>query len=186
LPTFAVVVAIRVNNNRPANHRVLSPKAHLSILERNAGMARLVGNHIAQITDMAILIVGTAVLLAKGIEVRPSADAAVGVVAEFMDVEAMWPRLQSLDIGLDDGGTLARLREPDGSLHCFIAKAAKNTHCMFGCHSRLKTNASLCACGQEEEEEEGFFFCESTPPPSKKKAPLHFCPIGRDFSLIAR
>jgi hypothetical protein len=52
------------------------------------GVTLGVGLEVTKVTDVADLILGGAVGLAEGVEVRASGGAAVGVVAELVDVEA--------------------------------------------------------------------------------------------------
>lgn len=58
------------------------------ILNGVIGVAIGIGGDVAQVTDMSDLVVGSAMRLAEGVEVRASRRAAIGVVTELVNVEA--------------------------------------------------------------------------------------------------
>ena len=67
------------------------------------GDSALVGGDVAEVSGVALplLAVLAAVLALVEVEVRPGRGAAVGGVAELVDVEAVQPRLQVADLAGD-------------------------------------------------------------------------------------
>ena len=81
------------------------------------GVTLGVGLEVTKVTDVADLILGGAVGLAEGVEVRASGGAAVGVVAKLVDVEAtLSVRVVAGDVPRDGGvGVFVGLFEGDGA-----------------------------------------------------------------------
>ena len=74
------------------------------------------GDYVAEVTGVAVLVGGGAVVLAVGVEVGPGGHASVGGVAELVDVEAVLARGESLEVAGNLGGSVAGLGEGDDSL----------------------------------------------------------------------
>jgi hypothetical protein len=77
------------------------------------------------------------------------ADAAVGVVAECVDVEAVAAGLKAADVTLHQHPlALGRLRELDGTLH---VEAQKDAHCLCCCHTEEEEEGNTNTHTQTEE-----------------------------------
>ena len=74
------------------------------------------GDYVAEVTGVAVLVGGGAVVLAVGVEVGPGGHASVGGVAELVDVEAVLARGESLEVAGYFGGSVAGLGEGDDAL----------------------------------------------------------------------
>lgn len=91
----AQIIDIRVHDQRATNDIIRS--AQLDLRVHQAHLADAIGArlNVAQIADVARLRRRTAVRLAGRIEVRPGRNAAVGVVAELVHMEAVRAGLQA-------------------------------------------------------------------------------------------
>ena len=87
------------------------------VLDPSLSNAVGIGLDVTQVTDMAVLVGGGTVGLSEGVEVGTGGGAAVGVVAELVDMHTtLGVGIDVLDLILDDGGgVLVLLRELDGS-----------------------------------------------------------------------
>ena len=100
-----------------ANDAVGANQLDVAVLDRALGVALAVRLDVAEITNVAGGVRGSAVGLAVGVEVRAGRGAAVGVVTKGVDVEA------ALSVGVvagnvpgDGGGSrLGLLLEGDGA-----------------------------------------------------------------------
>jgi len=103
MATLAQVIRTSVDNDSAAQDRVGANQLYKAVLEFAFGEALAIGLDVAQVTNVPDLILGSTVGLAVGVEVRASGSAAVGVVAELVDVHAASSiRVYVLDLVLDD------------------------------------------------------------------------------------
>jgi hypothetical protein len=88
-----------------------------AVLDRALGVALAVSLDVAEVADVALLILGRAVGLAVWVEVRSGRRAPVGVIAESVDVHAtLRVGIVACDIPGDLGGCrLGLLLEHDGA-----------------------------------------------------------------------
>lgn len=119
MSALAQIIRTRMHHDGASEH-ALRPN-QLDVLVRNGalGIALAVRLEVAQITDVALGVVGGAVGFAKRVEVRAGACAAVGVVAELVDVHATLGGGVVTGDFVGDGcwGGFAGLLEGDGSAH---------------------------------------------------------------------
>jgi hypothetical protein len=110
------------------------------VLDASLGNTVAVGLDVSQVTDVADLVGRSTVGLSEGVEVRTGGGAAVGVVAELVDVHsALSVGVGVLDLVLDDGGgILSLLRELDDTGDTGITTNDSNCSevelaCCFSC-----------------------------------------------------
>lgn len=72
-------------HQRAPNDRIRSGERAQRVGDVDGGHTLLVGHHVAQVTDVALLVGRRAMSLAQRVEMRPGRSAAIGVVAEFVN-----------------------------------------------------------------------------------------------------
>ena len=116
--TLAEIIGASVDNNGAANDTLRSNELNQLVLNASLSVTLGIGLEVTKVTNVALLILWGAVSLVVGVEVGSSGSAAIGVVAESVDVHA------TLSVGVVagdvpcDGGlrVLVGLLEGDGSL----------------------------------------------------------------------
>jgi len=109
--TLAEIIGIGVDHNGAPYDAVGAEQRDLRIGDvdlRGTVAARL---NVAQISQVTILVGGSSVLLAIGVEVRSGRHAAVGVVPKLMNVESVKALGQTAHLSGDRHGSLAALWE---------------------------------------------------------------------------
>jgi len=114
----AQIISAAVHNHSAANHAIRPDQFDQAIRDGSVDVALTVCLEVAEIADVTLIVGGSAVGLVVGVEMRSSARAAIGVVAEGMDVNA------ALSVGViagdveGDGGLVAlrSLLEGDSAL----------------------------------------------------------------------
>jgi hypothetical protein len=81
VPALPKIIRASVNDDRAAQHALLSDQLDKAVLDAALPVAVAVGLEVAKVADVAGLVAGGAVRLAEGVEVRAGGGAAVGVVA---------------------------------------------------------------------------------------------------------
>jgi len=84
--TLAEVVSAGVDNNGAAENTLGADQLDELVTDRALGVALAVGLEVAQVTNVALLVLGGTVGLAVRVEVRAGGSAAVGVVTEGVNV----------------------------------------------------------------------------------------------------
>ncbi len=94
---LAQVVDVGVNDERTTQHAVGAAQAQERVLNVHISDAVLAGHDVAEIAGVALAlgVLGGAVLALVKVEMGPGGDAAVGRVAELMDVESVFAGLES-------------------------------------------------------------------------------------------
>ena len=88
-----------------AQHAGLANQLNLAIFDGTFSVALSISLDIAQVTDMTVGVSGAAMLLAEGVEVRAGGGAAVGIVAELVDMHAaLGVGVMAGDVVGDGGG----------------------------------------------------------------------------------
>ena len=77
------VVGVLMHDQRAANHRQRADQLHLRVLDRDVSNAVGADVDIAQITDVALGCIGSAVRLAVRVVVRAGRDTAVAEIAKL-------------------------------------------------------------------------------------------------------
>ena len=92
------------------------------------GVALTIGLEVAQVPNVAVVVRWCTVLLAEGVEVRTGGCAAVGVVAELVNVHAaLGVGIVAGDVPADaSGAALVVLLEGDGALDIRVATEDSN------------------------------------------------------------
>jgi len=133
VPALAEVVSARVHHNRTSEHALRPDQLDVLVGDGALGVALAVGLEVAQVANVALRVRGGAVLFAVGVEVRTGAGAAVGVVAEGVDVHA------TLGVGIVAGDVegdlglraLGGLLEGHGALD--VGVSAEDGNCFNHC-----------------------------------------------------
>jgi len=115
---LAEVVGAAVDDDGAADDALGADELDELVRHAALGVTLTIGLNVTQVTDVAVLVFGGAVLLAVGVEVRASRCASVGVIAEGMDVHS------TLSVGVVAGDVpcdgrrrgLIGLLEGDGAL----------------------------------------------------------------------
>jgi hypothetical protein len=115
--TLAKVVGTGVNDQGPAQNALSTNQLNKLVLLGADGITLGIGLEVTKVTDVALGVLGSTVGLAKGVEVRTSGGASVGVVTELVDVEAtLGIGVVALDVPGDGGGrVLVGLLEGDSA-----------------------------------------------------------------------
>ena len=87
--TLAKVVGVGVNDDRAAHDAVGAEERQLAVGDVEAADAVVADRDVAEVADVAVLVLGRAVGLVGRVKVRARRRAAVGGVAEGVDVEAV-------------------------------------------------------------------------------------------------
>lgn len=78
-----------MHNQRATDNAVLSIQLNLLIHDLHLGLAGAISGNVTEISNVTHAVSRSAMLLIQRIEVRPGGDAAVGIIAELMDMEAV-------------------------------------------------------------------------------------------------
>src|SRR5262249_36110121 len=96
---LAKIIFVLVNDHRPADNRMFAVQADQGIGHVDLGLAVFIGNNVAQVTDMALLIGGPTVFLVGGIEMAAGRHTlGIREIAELVDVEAVLAFLEAGDL----------------------------------------------------------------------------------------
>jgi hypothetical protein len=100
-----------------AQDALSTDELHQLVLLGANGVTLGIGLEVAKVTDVTLVVLGSTVGLAEGVEVRASGGAAVGVVTELVDVEAtLSVGVVASDVpGDGGGGVLVGLLESDSA-----------------------------------------------------------------------
>lgn len=101
MPALAQVVRVRVHHQRASDDVVRALERDLRVADGHLGNAVVASLDVAQVAHVAHVAGGAPVLLVVGVEVGPRGDAAVGVVAEFVDVETVKALAETADFAGD-------------------------------------------------------------------------------------
>jgi hypothetical protein len=114
---LAEIVGAGVDDDGAADDALRADELDELVGHRALGVALSIGLDVAEVTDVAGLVRGSSVSLAEGVEVRTGRGAAVGVVAEGVDVEAtLGVGVVAGNVPADGGrGVLGLLLEDDGA-----------------------------------------------------------------------
>jgi hypothetical protein len=112
---------------------VLANELDLRVLDSALCISLGIGLDVAEVADVSVRVTRSTVALAEGIEVRASGGAAVGVVAELMNVEtALGVGVMACDVVGDGGGAgLGGLLEGHGAGD--LGVAAEDSNCRWEC-----------------------------------------------------
>ena len=113
MAALAEVVHAGVHHERAAYNGMRAVQRDLVVHNVDDGDAVSVGGNVAQVAGVALLVRGRAVVLAPWVKVPAARRAAVGSVAELVDVEAVLAFFQPADFALNASrAVLARGEEP--------------------------------------------------------------------------
>ena len=101
-------------HDRAANDGVRAVQGNLDVGDVHHGDAVRAGSDVAEVAGVALLVGRGAVLLASGVEVGTGAHAAVGGVAQLVNVEAVLARREAGDLTSHLGAAALR-GEGDGA-----------------------------------------------------------------------
>lgn len=86
---FAQIIRIGVDDDGASDDAQVSLQRELFIGDVHLSDAIIAGLYVAQVTSMADSVGGSAVFLAVRVEVGPGGNAAIGIVAELVDMETV-------------------------------------------------------------------------------------------------
>lgn len=109
MTTLAQVIGIGMDYHGTPDDAVGAEKCNLWVGNADFGGACASGFDVAKIAQMAVLVGGSAVLLALWVEVGAGRHAAVGVVPKFMHMESVQALGQATYLTSDFHGRLAAL-----------------------------------------------------------------------------
>lgn len=116
--SLAEIVNIGVNDDGTTDDGKRSGEGNLGIGDLDASDAVGAGLDVAQVTGVANFVDGGAVGLAVRVEVSAGGGASVGIVAEFVDVEAVVSLGQAAQLSFHGNrSTDVGLGEVNGALH---------------------------------------------------------------------
>ena len=95
-------------HDRTSDDGVRAVDRDLGVGDLDSRNAVLAGGDVAEVAGVALLVARGAVGLAGGVEVRAGREAAVGGVAQLVDVEAVLARREAGDLAGDSGATVGR------------------------------------------------------------------------------
>lgn len=123
------IVRPSMHNNRPSHHTIRSKQLNVLVLHTTLSITLPISLKIAQIAYMTLVVGGRAVGLGIGVKVGPGAGAAVGVVAELVDVHTpLGGGVVAADVvGNGGGGGFVGLFEGDRAADFGVA--AEDCHC---------------------------------------------------------
>lgn len=111
MTTFAEVILVSVDYQRSSDDAMRALQRDQFIDDVNFRDPVGVGYEVAEVSDVTLLVGGSSMSLVRGVEVRPGGNAAIGVIAELVDVETVFALLQSRDFsGYLHGITLEQER----------------------------------------------------------------------------
>jgi len=105
--SFAIIVSASVEDNSTSNNTVGSIERDQAVLEVEENEALPVGLHVAEVTNVPLLVSGCTMVLAVGVEVGSSSGAASAQVTRLVNVEA------SLSVGVKSGKISSDLDWPE-------------------------------------------------------------------------
>mmetsp|Transcript_49992 Transcript_49992/g.159993 ORF Transcript_49992/g.159993 Transcript_49992/m.159993 type:complete len:206 (+) Transcript_49992:220-837(+) len=114
--TLSKIILKLVHNEGAADDGVGAVEGDLRVGEGELGDTVGVRSDVAEVAGVALLIFGGAVSLARGVKVGAGGHAAVGGVAELVEVEAVEAGGEALDLA-GDGGRAGVLGEGDDAGH---------------------------------------------------------------------
>lgn len=117
---LAEIVDVGVNDDRASDNGKRAGERDPGVADFDGGDSVGAGFHVTQIAGVSNLVHGGAVGFAMRVEVAPGGGAAVGVVAEFVDVEAVRSFGQAAHFALNgDGSPDVGLRKVDDAFDHF-------------------------------------------------------------------
>jgi len=102
--TLAQVIGTGVDNKSTTKNTFGANQLDEAVLNLTDGITLSISLVVAEVTNVPLLGIGSAMVGLEGIEVRAGAGAAVGVVTELVDVHATLSiGVIALDVVFDDG-----------------------------------------------------------------------------------
>lgn len=89
MTTVSKVIWVGMNDDSAAQNAQFAGQRNLLVADVDFSDAGIVGNDISQISSVSDFMRWSAMLLAERIEMWSSAHAAIGVIAELVNMEAM-------------------------------------------------------------------------------------------------
>jgi len=126
---LAEVVNVGVDHHSSAKNGPFTRQRDHFVCDIDFGHTIFASNDVAEVPSVPLIVGGGAVGLALGVVVGPGAGAAVGVVAELVDVEPVLAGGQATDLAAQLDG-ISVLDKVDDTVDLF---ALEDAHC-FGCH----------------------------------------------------
>jgi len=111
----AKVIGVRVDHHAAPDDAIRSPQLDEAVDHLALCTASHVCFDVPEIAHVAVLVVGTAVVLAKRVIVRSGGDAAVAEVGALVNVEAVLSWRQASDIPRDQSVAIGLLGQRDGA-----------------------------------------------------------------------
>lgn len=128
----AEIILISMHDDGTSKNGVFSEESNVAIFEAEEAITALFCDNVSEVTYVAVLQrhsmrgdrdekdtrgkkgetdlrIGTSVSLLEGVKVGTSADTSIGIVSQLMNVESVFPWLETRNLSLDDGGGFVML-----------------------------------------------------------------------------